>query len=566
MSIAKRTILAAWLASALSIAAAADQQVQAESFYGTLEPFASDAVYFVLTDRFVNGDPTNDQREQGGANRTFDRPTPNAPPGQTDNIGYLGGDFRGILDHADYIRDMGFSAVWITPIVDNPDEAFTGGDPVTWKGFMQDGGKTGYHGYWGVNFWQVDEHLPSAGLGFAEFTKQMRRKGLKTVLDIVANHGSPSFTMPTDQPKYGEIYDREGKLVADHQNLTPEQLQPKTNPLHAFFHTKNELVQLSDLDEDNPAVREYLTGAYLQWIEQGADAFRIDTIRHVSMPFWAEFSRRVRAQHPGFFMFGEAYDYEAKHIAPYTQADKAAVSVLDFPLKQGLDLAFGKTQAGYEVLDKPLFLGNGPYQNAYDLMTFYDNHDMARLNATDAGFIDAHNWLFTARGIPVVYYGSEIGFMRGTAEHEGNRNYFGTDNVQRAQAHPIRAQLARVAKLRGALPALQRGLQVNLQLKGNQAAFLRVFQHGQTAQQVLVLLNKGDGAASFALKRLLQSGSWREVTTAAALKAPALVEIDGRLDTTVPAHDLKVYVLDAPVTLPALRSALRSAMRRKSGE
>lgn len=566
MTNAKRTILAAWLASALSIAAAADQRAKAESYYGTLEPFASEAVYFVLTDRFVNGDPGNDQREQGGANRTFDRPTPNAPPGQTDNIGYLGGDFRGILDHADYIRDMGFSAVWITPIVDNPDEAFTGGDPVTWKGFMQDGGKTGYHGYWGVNFWQVDEHLPSHGLGFAEFTQQMRRKGLKTVLDIVANHGSPSFTMPTDQPKYGEIYDRDGKLVADHQNLAPEQLQPKTNPLHAFFHTKNELVQLSDLDEDNPAVREYLTGAYLHWIEQGADAFRIDTIRHVSMPFWAEFSRQVRAKHPGFFMFGEAFDYEANHIAPYTHADKAAVSVLDFPLKQGLDLAFGKTQAGFEVLDKPLFLGNGPYQNAYDLMTFYDNHDMARLNATDAGFIDAHNWLFTARGIPVVYYGSEIGFMRGTAEHEGNRNYFGEERVQQAQSHPIRTQLARVGKLREALPALQRGLQVNLQLKGNQAAFLRVFQHGQTAQQVLVLLNKGDAAASFTLKRLLQSGSWREVTTAEALKSPALVEVNGRLDTTVPAHDLKVYVLDAPVTLPALRSALRSAMRRKSGE
>lgn len=566
MSLATRVVLAVCMSTAIAAAAAPGKPVETESYYGTLEPFASEAVYFVLTDRFVNGDPNNDQREQGGANRSFDRPTPNAPAGQPDNIGYLGGDFKGILDQADYIRDMGFSAVWITPIVDNPDEAFTGGDPVTWKGFMQDGGKTGYHGYWGVNFWQVDEHLPSPGLDFADFTKQMRGKGLKTVLDIVANHGSPSFTMPVDQPKYGELYDREGKLVADHQNLAPEQLKPQSNPLHAFFHTKNELVQLSDLDENNPAVRDYLTGAYLQWIEQGADAFRIDTIRHVSMPFWAEFSRRIRAEHPGFFMFGEAYDYDAKNIAPYTHADQAAVSVLDFPLKQGLDLAFGKTQAGFEVLEQPLFLGNGPYQNAYDLMTFYDNHDMARLDATDAGFIDAHNWLFTARGIPVVYYGSEIGFMRGTVEHAGNRNYFGIEHVQQAKSHPIRAQLARVATLRQALPALQRGLQINLQLKGDQAAFLRVFQHGQTAQQVLVLLNKGNEPAPFALKRLLQSGSWREVTTAEALKAPALVEIAGRLDTTVPPHDLKVFVLDAPVTLPALRSALRSAMRRKSGE
>ena len=106
----------------------------ADDFYGTTEPFAKEAVYFVLTDRFVNGDPSNDHRDQGGKHPTFDRPTPGAPAGRTDNIGYLGGDFKGILDNAGYIRDMGFTPVWVTPIVDNPDEAFTGGEPVTWNG------------------------------------------------------------------------------------------------------------------------------------------------------------------------------------------------------------------------------------------------------------------------------------------------------------------------------------------------------------------------------------------------------------------------------------------------
>ena len=136
-------------------------------FYGTLEPFAAENVYFVLTDRFVNGDPGNDQREQGGANRTFDRPTPGTPPDVIDNIGYLGGDFKGIAEHVDYISDMGFTALWLTPIVDNPDEAFTGGDPAVYGASMSDGGKTGYHGYWGVNFYQLDEHLPSPDLDFA---------------------------------------------------------------------------------------------------------------------------------------------------------------------------------------------------------------------------------------------------------------------------------------------------------------------------------------------------------------------------------------------------------------
>ena len=82
------------------------------------------------------------------------------------NIGYLGGDFRGVLANAGYIRDMGFGAVWITPIVGNPDEAFTGGDAISCGSSLTDRGKTGYHGYWGTNFYQVDEHLPSAGLDF----------------------------------------------------------------------------------------------------------------------------------------------------------------------------------------------------------------------------------------------------------------------------------------------------------------------------------------------------------------------------------------------------------------
>ena len=127
-------------------------------------------------------------------------------------------------------------------------------------------------------------------------------------------------------------------------------------------------------------------------------------------------------------------------------------------------------------------------------MSFYDNHDMPRLQASDSGFIDAHNWLFTARGIPVVYYGSETGFMRGRAEHAGNRAYFGQPRVDAAPQSPIFAPLQRIAKLREATPALQRGLQVNERLQGDEAVFFRVLQQGEVAQTALVLLNKGDQA------------------------------------------------------------------------
>ena len=522
-------------------------------FYGTAEPFAAEAVYFVLTDRFVDGDPANNHADQGGANRTFNRPLV-APTGVPDNIGYLGGDFKGILDNAGYIREMGFTAVWITPIVDNPDEAFTGGNRIG-EGFFADRGKTGYHGYWGVNFYRVDEHLESDGLLFADFTSRMRDEhGLKIVLDIVGNHGSPSYTMPVDQPKFGEIYDGLGRLRADHQNLPPGKLDP-ANPLHRWFHREPDLAELSNLDDTNPEVMDYLTGAYLQWIDQGAAAFRIDTIRHVPHPFWREFTSRIRAKHPGFFMFGESFDYDASKIAAHMRPENGGVSVLDFPLKAAMAEVFEKPGSDFARMREALHLDDGVYRNPYELMTFYDNHDMARMAAHESGFIDANNWLFTARGIPVVYYGSEMAFMAGTKEHEGNRNYFGPENIARARGHRIRAALGRIAAIRREVPALQRGVQVNLEFRGDRAAFLRVYEQGDTAQTALVLLNKGDSPDRFVVDRLLSAGKWRDAASAETFRitgAPFAIE--------VPAHDVRVLLRDGRNDDPALLAELRKAM------
>ena len=553
--------IAAALAGCATAPASKDAVVApAPDYYGTLEPFASDAVYFVLTDRFVNGDPSNDQREQGKAKGaayyTFDRPVPGAPAGKHDNVGYLGGDFKGIADNAQYIRDMGFGAVWITPIVDNPDEAFTGGDAVKWGGMFTDRGKTGFHGYWGDNFRVLDEHLPSPGLDFRGFTTAMRGNGLKVVLDIVCNHGSPAFSMPKDQPKFGEIYDANWNLLADHQNLPPAKLDPKHNPLHAWYNTGGNLAQLSDIDSTNPAVLEYFVGAYSQWIEQGAAAFRIDTIPWMPHAYWHAFVQRIRDKHPGFFMFGEAFDYDARKIAEHTWAENANVSVLDFPLKQALANLFEKPGGDFATLAEPLHLTGGPYANPYELMTFYDNHDMPRMKASDDGFIDAHNWLFTARGIPVIYYGSEIGFERGTAEHAGNRNYFGVERIEAARTHPIRAALTRIAKVRAASPALQRGLQVNIELKGDRAAFYRVYQHDGRHQIALVLLNKGDAPQDFAIERMLQAGTWRSALEGGEIE----VARGGKLEASVPAHGVQVFLLDAAVSDPALKAALDTAM------
>ncbi|KAF1704918.1 alpha-amylase family glycosyl hydrolase [Pseudoxanthomonas suwonensis] len=545
-----RVLRKSLLGAALALAAA---PAFAQSIYGTREPFASEAVYFVMTDRFVNGDPANDHRDQGGEHHTFDRPLEPCD-GVVGNVGYLGGDFRGLLDNAGYIADMGFTAVWITPIVDNPDQAFTGGDPITCDGFLTDQGKTGFHGYWGVNFYRLDEHLPSEGLDFAGLTAGLRGHGLKTVLDIVANHGSPGWTMPVPQPQYGQIFDAEGRLVADHQNLPPERLDPAGNPLHAFYNDKPDLAQLADLDADNPAVLDYLVGAYLQWIGQGVDALRIDTIRHQPLPFWKAFTDRIRERHPGMFMFGEAFDYEAASIAEFTRPENGGGSGLGFPMKKAMDEVFSRqASARFERMEQALYLKDGPYANPYELATFYDNHDMPRMDASDEGFIDAHNWLFTARGIPVVYYGSETGFMRGQGEHGGNRAYFGVENIQAAPAHPIHANLRRIANLRKASPALQRGVQLNVELEGDSAVFYRVYEDAGQAQTALVLLNKGDRARTTTVRRLLQPGRWRDGFSGEAF------EVGRKLKVEVPAHGVRVFLFDGPVSRADLRKAALQA-------
>jgi cyclomaltodextrin glucanotransferase len=199
-------------------------------------------------------------------------------------------------------------------------------------------------------------------------------------------------------------------------------------------------------------------------------------------------------------------------------------------------------------------------------MTFYDNHDMTRIDADDNGFIDANNWLFTSRGVPVVYYGSEIGFRAGLDEHEGNRDYFGQENVDRASSHPIHAALKRVANVRKNSLALQRGLQVNMDFLGRTAAFYRVYQKGDVTQTALVLLNGGDEPHDFLVSQWLTPGKWRDAFTGEAREVAAT---GPELAATVAPHDVGVFLLDGVVTDPQLIEKLdylQSTARRRTLE
>lgn len=554
----KLTLPAASVLFTLSlVGCSTTEKVMQEEIYGTKQPFAGEAVYFVLTDRFVDGDPANNQVHQGGENPTWQLRL-DGPDGQYANVGYMGGDLQGVLNNTDYIGEMGFTAVWLSPVLDNPDETFTGDEQITFGGQFKDGGKSGYHGYWATNFYKADEHLVSDSLSYADFTRAMRGQGFKTVFDIVANHGTPSWTMPVDQPGYGELYNADGELVADHMNLAPQDLSPETEPLHAFFHPFPDLVKLSNLNEHNPAVQDYLINSYLYWIEQGADAFRIDTIRHVSHSFWRTMAERIRAEHPGFYMFGESFQYDANFIAQHTQPKNGGIAVLDFPLQKAMVGVFENAESSFADLSQHLYLTHGPYHNPYELTTFYDNHDMARMNASDEGFIDAHNWLFTARGIPVVYQGSEFAFMKGTAEHAGNRNYIGQALLEEQREHPIRQALTAIANVRKTTPALQRGLQYNLKLVGDQAMFYRVLVESGMSQIALVMLNKGDEPVTLTADEFVEAGEWQEQLTGQPVETR-----QGTLTGTVPAHSVRVFVRNQPIRDQAFIQALLNQMARQ---
>ncbi|UAA39743.1 cyclomaltodextrin glucanotransferase [Paraneptunicella aestuarii] len=523
-------------------------------FYGTLNPYAAEQVYFLLTDRFVDGDPSNNHEDQGGEKyHTFNRPLI-GPNGEEANVGYMGGDFKGVLNNAQYIKDMGFTSVWITPPFDNPDEAFSGGEEVTYGAYYKDGGKTGYHGYWGVNFFEVDEHYPSKDLSFADFTRHLKEDyDLNFVLDIVGNHGSPSYSMPVDQPKFGELYDGEGNLVADHQNIHPEKLD-HNNPLHRFYNKHTGLAQLSDLNENNPAVVDYFEKAYLKWLAQGVHAIRVDTIKEIPHFFWKDLLGRLRKHYPDMFIFGESFSYDAEFIAEHTRPENGGVSVLDFPGKEAITKVFENPGTDYSEILSYLHLDDKVYQNPYELMTFYDNHDMTRMNATDEGFIDANNWLFTARGIPVIYYGSEMNFMTGKNEHEGNRNYFGQERIEQAKKHPVQNNLTRIAHVRKNNIALQRGLQINLDFTGDKASFYRVYQNGYQNQTALVMLNKGDKDAEFVIKDKLSHGLWLD---AFSKKHLIVDQNTPEIKVTVPAHGVSVWVMNNQANNKDLIKALQ---------
>ncbi|MEW4448968.1 alpha-amylase family glycosyl hydrolase [Qipengyuania sp. JC766] len=432
-----------------------------------------EVIYFVLPDRFANGDTANDT---GGY--PADRMASGFDP---EHRGfYHGGDLKGLTGKLDYIQGMGVTAIWFAPIFKNKPVQ---GDPGQES--------AGYHGYWVTDFTQVDPHF-GTNAEFKAFVEAAHARGMKVFMDIITNHtadvigyaeGEYAYRSKADYPfstRGGPDGARINPGFAGDEDASPENWARLTDPAFAYtpvvpeaerdikvpawlndpvyYHNRGnsewwgesavygDFAGLDDLATENPRVVAGMIEIFGSWIDRfGIDGFRIDTVKHVNPEFWQAFVPAMleRAEARGiadFLIFGEVYIDGARPgpLAVYTKRD-ALPSVLDFHFQSAVTdvVARGETPEVLAMLLDGDWLYEGGPQAALRLPTFLGNHDMGRFSMfvrqanPQAGGEEllartmlGHAMLLTLRGIPTIYYGDEQGFVSDGNDQQAREDMF----------------------------------------------------------------------------------------------------------------------------------------------
>ncbi|SIT86829.1 pullulanase-type alpha-1,6-glucosidase [Microbacterium sp. RU33B] len=570
--------------------------------------------YFVMTDRFANGDAANDTGGLEG-----DRLATGFDP--TDKGFFNGGDLAGLRAQLPYIKGLGTTAIWLTPSFKNKPVQGVGADA-----------SAGYHGYWITDFTQIDPHL-GTNAELEDFIGEAHAEGIDVYFDIITNHTADVIRYEENQ--YGYI----SKAAEPYRDAAGVEFDPATyagtddfpaldaatsfpytpvvEPAEAdvkvpawlndvtLYHnrgdstfagessTYGDFVGLDDLMTEHPTVVDGFADIYKAWIDLGIDGFRIDTAKHVNFEFWETWSEDVldyaHAQgKDDFFMFGEVYDADPALLAPYVR-DTDMNSVLDFAFQSGAE-SFAKGQPA-KVLQN-LFAGDDRYttsdSSSTALPTFLGNHDMGRIGAKLAGTTDtlardqlAHDLLFLSRGQPVVYYGDEQGFAGAGGDKDARQSLFATEvsdyaNQNLVDGTPagsvdrydtdstLYTHIADLAELREAHPALVDGAQI--ELHADAAAGVYAFSRVDRAEgtEYVVALNNATAEKTVDLTTLTAGATYQavygdagDVTTDASADAsvtvPALSAVVLKADRDVTAPDAAAYLA---VTVPAAGAAL----------
>ncbi|MHB8733812.1 MAG: alpha-amylase family glycosyl hydrolase [Terriglobales bacterium] len=357
------------------------------------QDFKKQVIYQIVTDRFLNGDTTNDNPLQSAG--LFDG-------SQTNWQLYWGGDLAGIQQKMAYLKGLGVTAIWMSPPVDNlnvniPDSS---ANPTA-----------AYHGYAARDFKRIEEHFGDVNNTWAAFDNMIsvaHSNGIKVIVDFAPNH-----TNNNAAGEYGALYDS-GTFLASYTN----------DPNGYFHHNPNisdyndryqlqyyTLFNLADLNQENSLVDGYLKPALQQLQQHGVDGFRIDAVKHVTWGWEYSMDNAIFNNGPSF-IFGEWYQggtSDALYHDSYKFANKSGMSLLDFPLNTAIRNVFA-SNSNFSDIDTVLTSVGTNFTWQNDLVTFVDNHDMARLlsvNNNQNRLNEAMAFVLTSRGIPVIYYGDE---------------------------------------------------------------------------------------------------------------------------------------------------------------
>jgi glycosidase len=444
---------------------------------------ADDVIYLLLPDRFANGDPSNDD--------------PPISPGLHDRSRprrYHGGDFQGILDRLGYLKDLGVTALWLTPWYDNINHL----NEI--QSFFLDTVKNSpirepsadYHGYGVVDFYAVEEHFGDMAL-LQRLVDGAHASGMKVMQDQVVNSTSPYHPWVTNPPTptwfNGTLADH---LVNSFQTWTITVSNPPPDQLKAtlegwFFGL------LPDLNQNDPEVGEYLIQNSLWWLGMtGVDAVRQDALPYVPRGFWARWAAATKQEYPALTIVGEMWDGDPKKVAffqggvkRFDGVDSGVDTLFDFPLHYAMRDVFARGEPMTRLTEA--LAGDACYPAPTKLVTFLGLHDQRRFlsepGATPDGLKLAFTFLLSTRGTPLIYYGDEVG-MRGE-EDPHNRSDFpggwredGHNAFDPAGRTPeeaaIHAHVRKLLHLRKELPALQRGKLLNLSVSRDTYVFARV--------------------------------------------------------------------------------------------
>lgn len=423
---------------------------------GRFQGFSTDDVmYLIMPDRFADGDPSND--DPAISRGHFDRSNPRA---------YHGGDFEGIIRHLPYLKSLGVTVLWLTPIYDNSNSA------------------ADYHGYGAVDYYGVEEHFGTLDK-FRELVDRAHAEGIKIVQDQVANHVGPAHPWVKDPPTATWFH-------GTAQRHTTNTFQIWTLPEgHSTAQTRETTLDgwfagiLPDLNQDDQETRRYLIQNTLWWIGRtGIDGIRQDTLPYAPRTFWRDWSAAIKRRYPKFHVVGEVFESDPS-LEAYFQGGRAMDGVdtgidtlFDFPLYAVIRKVF---TGGARAIELPKLLAHDYlYHDPDRLITFMGNHDIARYmnapNASVESLARATAFLMTVRGLPLLYYGDEIG-MRGGNDPDNRRDFPAEcfeAGGRSAEQNAIFDSVQRLARLRAKLEPLRRGKLVDLVAESDQYVFARV--------------------------------------------------------------------------------------------